>query len=109
MVYCIIQLFTILKALKMIYSMLRNKNGKTCFYFILKILFRATPWPMEVPRLGVELKLQLLIYPTATAIQDPSHICDLHYSSRQCPILNPLSETRDRTYILMDTSQIHSC
>ena len=31
----------------------------------------------------------------------------LHHSSRQ--ILNPLSETRDQTRILMDTSQIHFC
>ena len=30
---------------------------------------------MEVPRLGAELELQLLAYATATATQDPSHIC----------------------------------
>ena len=29
---------------------------------------------MEVPRLGVELELQLLAYTTATATQDLSHI-----------------------------------
>ena len=33
---------------------------------------------MEVPRLGVELELQLPTYATATAISDLSHICDLH-------------------------------
>ena len=32
---------------------------------------------MEVPRLGVEPELQLLAYTTATAMLDPSHICDL--------------------------------
>ena len=32
---------------------------------------------MEVPRLGVELELQLLAYTTVTAMPDPSHICDL--------------------------------
>ena len=57
---------------------------------------------MEVPRLGVELELQLLAYTRATATPDLSHICDLHHSS--CQILNPLSEARDQTYILMDTS-----
>ena len=31
----------------------------------------------------------------------------LHHSSQQCWIFNPLSEARDRTYILMDASQIH--
>ena len=32
---------------------------------------------MEVPRLGVELQLQLPAYAKATATQDPSHICEL--------------------------------
>ena len=55
------------------------------------------PWHMEVPRLGVELKLQLLAYTTATAMQDLSLVFDLQYSSWQRQILNPLSEARDRT------------
>ena len=38
---------------------------------------------MEVPMLGVKLELQLLAYTKATATQDPSHIFDLHHSSRQ--------------------------
>ena len=33
-------------------------------------------------------------YATATAMPDPSRICDLHRSLWQCWILNPLSETR---------------
>ena len=61
---------------------------------------------MEVPRLGVLLELQLLTYPTATAMQNPSHACDLHHSSQQCWILNPLSQVRDRTHNLMVPSQI---
>ena len=44
---------------------------------------------MEIPRLGIELNLQLPTYTTATATQDPSHICDLCHSSQQCWILNP--------------------
>ena len=44
---------------------------------------------MEVPRLGIELELQLPAYTTATAVQDPNRICDLHHSSRQRQILNP--------------------
>ena len=58
---------------------------------------------MEGPRLGVKLELQLLAYATATGTQDPSHVCDLHHSSWQCQILNPLSEAGDRTRILTDT------
>ena len=37
---------------------------------------------------------------------DPSHICNLHHSSRQCQILNPLIEARDWTCNLMVPSQI---
>ena len=36
-----------------------------------------------------------------------SLICDLHHSSGQCWILNPLSKVRDQTRILMDTSWVH--
>ena len=46
---------------------------------------------MEIPRLRVKSELQLLAYTTDTAIQDPRHVCDLHYSSQQHWILNPLS------------------
>ena len=56
---------------------------------------------MEVPRLGVEWELQMPAYTTATATQDPSRICELHHSSQQCQILNPLSEGRDGTHNLM--------
>jgi len=52
-------------------------------------------WRMEVPRLEVELELQLPVYPTATAMPDLSCILDLHPRSRQHWILNPLSEARD--------------
>ena len=62
---------------------------------------------MEVPRLGVELELLPLAYATAVTMPDLSHVCDLHNSSWQLWILNPLSEVRDRTCILMDANQIH--
>ena len=58
---------------------------------------------MQVPRLGVKLKLQLLAYATATATPDLGCIFDLHHSLRQCRILNPLSEAKNQTHILMDT------
>ena len=61
---------------------------------------------MGVPRLGVKSELQLPAYAIATATSDLSRVCDLHHSSRQGQILNPLNEARDRTQILMDTSQI---
>ena len=61
---------------------------------------------MEIPRLRVESELQLLTYTTATATQDLSQVYDLHHSSRQGQILDPLSEARDQTCILMDASQV---
>ena len=53
------------------------------------------PQNIEIPRLGVELELQLLAYTAATATPDPSHICNLHHSSLHRWILNPLSGARD--------------
>ena len=50
---------------------------------------------MEVPRLGVESEPQLPTYTTATAMPGLSRICNLHHSSLQCQIFNPLSEARD--------------
>ena len=62
---------------------------------------------MEVPRPGIEWKLQLQTYTTATAMWDLSCVGDLHHSSWQRWILNPLSGARDRTRVLKDTSQVH--
>ena len=65
---------------------------------------------MEVPRLGVISELQMPAYTTATATatatQDLSCVCDLHHSSQQHGILNPLSEAGDQTCNLMVTSRI---
>ena len=48
---------------------------------------------MEVPRIGVKLELQLPAYTAATL--DPSHVYDLHQSSQQRWISDPLSRARD--------------
>ena len=61
---------------------------------------------MEVPRRGVESELQLPAYATATATQDLNCICDLHHSSWQHWLLNPLSKVRDRNWNLMVPSWI---
>ena len=74
--------------------------------FFLLVFLGPHPWHMEVPRLGVELELQLPAYTTATATWDPSRICDLHHSPQQYWIFNPLSETRDRTWNFMVPSRI---
>ena len=57
--------------------------------FIFLVFLGPHSRHMEVPRLGVKSELQLLAYATATATPDPSLVCDLHHSSRQCWILSP--------------------
>ena len=81
-----------------------QQAGLFCFVFVS---LGPHLWHVEIPRLGVKSVLQLPAYTTATAMRDPSRICDLHHSSRQHWILNPLSKARDWTCILMYTSQIH--
>ena len=76
-----------------------------CLFVFLSFLGPLL-WHMEVPGLGVESELQLPAYTTAIATQDPSHVCDLCHSSRQCRILNPQSKARDQTRNLMVPSRI---
>ena len=61
-------------------------------------------WHVEVPRLVVELQPQPPAYTTATS--DRRHICNLHHSSQQCWILNPLREARDQTHNFLVSSRI---
>ena len=75
-------------------------------FIYLCVLFRAAPTACGVPRLGVQSELQLPAYTTATATPDLGRVFNLHHSSRQSRILNPLSQTRDRTRNLMVPSRI---
>ena len=54
------------------------------------------------PWLGVQSELWYLSYARPTAMWDLRCVCNLHHSSLQCWILNPLNKTRDQTSILMD-------
>ena len=65
------------------------------------------PHHMEVPRLGVQSELELPAYERATATSDPSHVFDLHHSSWQHRILNPLSQARHWTGNVMVPGWIH--
>ena len=68
------------------------------FYFFVSF-FRAVPSAYGTSQ----------AYTTASATPDPSHVCDLYWSSGQCQILNPTSEARNRTQVFMGTSQVRYC
>ena len=74
------------------------------FFFFFFCFLGPYLWHMAVavPRLGVKLELQLPACITAMAMWDPSCICDQYHNSQQSRIHDPLSEARDRTYILMN-------
>ena len=78
----------------------------TTLNFFFFLLSRAPLTNMEIPKLRVQSELQLPAYTRATATLDSSRICDLHHSSRQHQILNPLSEARDPTHVLVDASRV---
>ena len=83
-----------------------------CFIFIYLFIFVFLGphlQQMEFPRVGVKSEMQSLADTTATAMWDASHVCKLHHSSWQIWVFNPLSEARDQTYVLRDTSQICFC
>ena len=85
-----------------------TKKLDKIFYFLIFLTFGLLgphPRHMEVPRLRVELELQLMAYTIATAAWDLSHVCKPYHSSRQHWILNPLSMARDGTCVLMVASQ----
>ena len=75
-----------------------SESSSIAFNFI----FREAPTAY-----GSSQELQLPAYTTATATWDPSRVYDLPHSSRPRWILNPLSEARDRTCVLMVPHWIH--
>ena len=74
---------------------------------IFVLPFRATPSAYGSSQARGQIELQLPAYTTATTMQDPSCLCDLHHSPRQRQILHPLIEARDRTHNPMVMSQFH--
>ena len=65
------------------------------FKFFLFCLLGPHLQHTKVVRLGVESGLQPQAYTTTTAMWDSNHVCNLHHSSQQRWILNPLSKGRD--------------
>ena len=79
-----------------------------CVFFFSFSFLRLHLQHMGASSIEVKSELHLLVYSTAraTATLAPSKVCDLHRSSRQCRILNPLSKARDQTRILLDVSWV---
>ena len=75
--------------------------------FSLSFFFKATPAACESSKARGRIGAVVAGLHHSTATRDPSCICNLHHSSWQCQILNPMSKARDQTHILMDISQVH--
>ena len=69
------------------------------FFFCLFCLFAFS---VAAPMAYEGSQARGLIGAVATATWDLSRVCDVHHSSRQCRILNPLSKARDRKFVLVD-------
>ena len=74
--------------------------------FFFSWLFRATPAAYRGSQARGLIEATVA---RATATPGPSCMCDLHHSSWQCQIVNPLSEARDQTHNLMAPSWIGFC
>ena len=72
------------------------------FFFGLFAFYRAAPVAY-----GDSQARDLIGTVAAGLHHSHSNVCNLHHSSRQCWILNPLSGARDRTRVLMVVSRVH--
>ena len=70
------------------------------FYFIFVFcLSRGTPMAYEGSQTRGQMGAGATAYITATATWDPSCVFNLHHSSQQGQILNPLRKAKDQTHI----------
>ena len=76
------------------------------FFFFFFCFLGLHAWHMEIPWLGSNQSYRCWPTPQPLQCWGPSRAFDLHLSSRQRQIPDPLSEARDRTRILMDPSWI---
>ena len=76
------------------------------FFFCLFAISWAAPAAYGGSQATGQIEAVATGHARTTATQDPSCICNLHHSSWQRRILNPLSKGRDRTRNLMVPIQI---
>ena len=77
--------------------------------FLVLFFWGATPSARGGCQARGPIRAVALAYATATAMPDPIRTCNLHHSSQQCWILNPLSKARAWTHNLMVPRQIRFC
>ena len=70
------------------------------FFFFLM----AEPKAYGISQARGWIRAAAVTYATATATRNLRHICNLYHSLQQCQVLDPLSEARAWTHILMDTA-----
>ena len=77
------------------------------FVFVFLFLFRAAPSTHGGSQVRGQIRAVATSLHYSHSKPDLSCVCDLHHSSQQCQIFNPLSKARNQTCVLMDASQIH--
>ena len=76
------------------------------FFFFFFVFFRATPMAYGISQARGQIRAAAAGLHQSHSGARSSRICNLHHSSRQHQILNPMSEARDRTHNLMVISQV---
>ena len=76
------------------------------FFFCLFVFYRAPPLAFGGSQARGLIGAIVAAYTTATATRHPSHVFDLHHSSWQHWILNPLNKARDWTCNLVVPGRI---
>ena len=79
---------------------------KTIYSFCLFCLFRVAPAAYRSSQARGQIRAVAAGLHHSHSNSGSSHVCRLHHSSRQHRIVNPLSEARDRTCILMDAGRV---
>ena len=78
-------------------------------FIYLFMLFRALPMAYGSSQAGGQIRAAAASLYHSQSNMGSSRICNLHHSTQQHQILNPLIKGRNWTHVLMDTSQVRYC
>ena len=97
----------VVKIHRLLLMLLKNQLRalKRIFFFcLLSFFFRAAP--MACGSSQSRGRTGAAAAGLCQSHRNSSHVCNLHHSSQQCWIPNPLSRARNRTCILLDTTWV---